>query len=122
MSQVCQKCGKEYEPKRRGGKFCSTSCRVTRHQLTRRGRVLPTLHSGDELYLANKLQAVERSARQTLSQVQTLPAEQALAELRKLVESWSRVADNTVIERILADVTGERHADYEAYRKRTGLF
>ncbi|MBT9395647.1 hypothetical protein KLP40_20950 [Hymenobacter sp. NST-14] len=122
MSQVCQKCGKEYEPKRRGGKFCSTSCRVTRHQLTRRGRVLPVLHSGDEVYLANKLAAVGRSSVEMLAKVQGLPAEQVAEELRRLVEGWAGAANNSVIERILADVTKERHANYEAYRKRTGLY
>lgn len=101
MIQTCHKCGKEYEPKRRGGKFCSTSCRVTRHQLLRRGRIVPLPIRGDEEYLANKLVAIGRSAQEALRQVQDLPTEEALAELKQLVREWSGVAYNSVIERIL---------------------
>lgn len=122
MSQICQKCGKEYKPKRRGGKFCSTSCRVVRHQLAKKGRQFAPLHSGDELYLANKLAAVGRSSVETLAKVRGLPAEQAAEELRRLVEGWAGASNNSVIERILADVAQERRADYDAYRKRTSLF
>lgn len=122
MVMQCQKCGKAYEPKRRGGKFCSTSCRVVQHQLVKRGRLYMNPNTGDEVYLANKLATVERTAQQTLVAVQEMPAEQALAELRKLVQGWAGVAQNSVIERILRHDRKERETNYEAYRARTGLY
>lgn len=122
MSQKCQKCGKEYEPKRRGGKFCSTSCRVTWYQLGKKDALPPIPNQGDELYLASKLAAIGRSSREVLAKVQGLPAEQALAELQELVRSWAGVTNNTVIERILANDERDRSTNYAAYRKRTGLF
>ena len=122
MCQVCQKCGREYVPKRRGGKFCSTSCRVVRYQLAKKGKRFTTLHSGDEVYLAHKLAAIGLSSREVLVKVKGLPAEQAIVELQQLVQGWAVVDNNVVIERILADVAQERKTDYEAYHKRTSLY
>lgn len=100
MIAQCQKCGKDYEPKRRGGKFCSTSCRVVQHQLIKRGEAWGKPASGDERYLAAKLVAVGQSAASMLDQVRGLSAEAELAELRKLVRGWAGVAHNSIIERI----------------------
>src|SRR4028118_1174228 len=118
MSQVCQKCGKEYEPKRRGGKFCSTSCRVVRYQLAKKGKRFTHLRSGDEVYLAHKLEAIARSSREVLAKVKGLPAEQAVVELQQLVQGWAGVDNNVVIERILADVVQEMETTYTGYQKR----
>jgi hypothetical protein len=100
MIQVCQKCGKEYEPKRRGGKFCSTSCRVVKHQLVKRGRAWTNPTTADEQYLAEKLVAVGKSAQEVLTFVEGLPAEVAITAMRQLVEGWVRVANNSIIDRI----------------------
>ncbi len=100
MIAQCQKCGKDYEPKRRGGKFCSVSCRVVQHQLVRRGEAWPTPATGDERYLAEKLVAVGRSATEILAQVKEMPTAEALSQLRGLVQAWAGVADNSVIDRI----------------------
>lgn len=67
----------------------------------RRGKRALLFYSGDEVYLAHKLAAVERSAQEVLTKVKGLPPEQALAELTKFAYSWSGVTDNSVIERIL---------------------
>jgi len=95
---------------------------VVQHQLVKRGRIYVNPNTGDEVYLANKLATVERTAQQTLVAVQDLPAEQALVELRKLVQGWAGVAQNSVIERILRHDRKERETNYEAYRARTGLY
>jgi hypothetical protein len=100
MIAQCQKCGKDYEPKRRGGKFCSTSCRVVQHQLIKKGEVWGKPATGDERYLAAKLVAVGQSATSTLDQVKGLSVEVEVAELRKLVRGWAGVAHNSIIERV----------------------
>ncbi len=100
MIAQCQKCGKDYEPKRRGGKFCSVSCRVVQHQLVKRGEAWRNPASGDERYLADKLVAVGRSATEALVQVEGLPAVEALGQLRALVQGWVGVADNSIIEKV----------------------
>jgi hypothetical protein len=100
MTAQCQKCGKDYEPKRRGGKFCSTSCRVVQHQLIKRGEAWRKPASGDERYLADKLVAVGRSAKEALVEVEGLPAAEAFSRLRGLVQGWAGVAHNSIIEKV----------------------
>lgn len=100
MIAQCQKCGKDYEPKRRGGKFCSVSCRVVQHQLIKRGEAWRTPANGDERYLADKLVAVGRSAKEALAQVEGLSAAEAFNRLRTLVQGWAGVAHNSVIEKV----------------------
>ena len=100
MTAQCQKCGKDYEPKRRGGKFFSTSCRVVQHQLVKRGEAWGKPASGDERYLADKLVAVGRSATEALVQVEGLPAAEAFGRLRALVQGWAGVANNSIIEKV----------------------
>ena len=100
MIVQCQKCGKDYEPKRRGGKFCSTSCRVVQHQLIKRGEAWGKPANGDERYLADKLVAVGKSATEALAQVEGLPAAEAFGRLRALVQGWAGVAHNSIIEKV----------------------
>ncbi len=100
MIVQCQKCGKDYEPKRRGGKFCSVSCRVVQHQLIKRGESWGKPASGDERYLADKLVAVGRSATEALAQVEGMPAAEAFSKLRALVQGWAGVAHNSIIEKV----------------------
>ncbi len=100
MIAQCQKCGKDYELKRRGGKFCSVSCRVVQHQLIKRVEAWRTPANGDERYLADKLVAVGRSATEALVQVEGMPAAEAFSRLRALVQGWAGVAHNSIIEKV----------------------
>jgi len=100
MIAQCQKCGKDYEPKRRGGKFCSVSCRVVKHQLIKKGEAWGKPATGDERYLADKLVAVGRSATEALVQVEGMPAAEAFNQLRALVQGWAGVAHNSIIEKV----------------------
>jgi hypothetical protein len=100
MTVQCQKCGKDYEPKRRGGKFCSVSCRVVQHQLVKKGQAWPNPPTANESYLAGIVVAVGRTASETLQQVEGLSVEAELAGLRALVQGWARVGNNSIIERI----------------------
>ncbi len=110
MTVQCQKCGKDYEPKRRGGKFCSVSCRVVQHQLVKKGQAWPNPPNGDERYLADKLVAVGRSAKEALAQVEGLPAAEAFGRLRALVEGWAGVANNSIIEKVQYNEEQEMNA------------
>jgi hypothetical protein len=58
----CLKCKKEYIPKRQGGKFCSTNCRVAYNQKVKRGYAIPNPPASDEAYLSEKLALVGRLA------------------------------------------------------------
>lgn len=110
MIAQCKKCGKDYEPKRRGGKFCSTSCRVVQYQLVKKGQAWTNPKSGDEQYLANKLDAVGRSSVEVLAQVKGLPIEEAFAQLKTLVQGWVTINDNSIIRNILWHEQKERAA------------
>jgi hypothetical protein len=110
MIAQCQKCGKDYEPKRRGGKFCSVSCRVVQHQLIKRGEAWGKPTSGDERYLADKLVAVGRSATEVLAQVEGLPAVEAFTRLQALVQGWAGVANNSIIEKVQYNEQQEMNA------------
>jgi predicted amidophosphoribosyltransferase len=110
MIAQCQKCGKDYEPKRRGSKFCSTSCRVVQHQLIKRGEAWGKPANGDERYLADKLVAVGRSATEALAQVEGMPAAEALNRLQALVQGWAGVANNSVIEKVQYNEQQEMNA------------
>jgi predicted amidophosphoribosyltransferase len=110
MTVQCQKCGKDYEPKRRGGKFCSVSCRVVQHQLIKRGEAWKNPANGDERYLADKLVAVGRSATEALAQVEGLPAAEAFSRLRALVQGWAGVANNIIIEKVQYNEQQEMNA------------
>ncbi len=100
MIAQCQKCEEDYEPKRRGGKFCSVSCRVVQHQLIKKGEAWGKPATGDERYLADKLVAVGRSATEALVQVEGMPTAEAFNQLRALVQGWAGVAHNSIIEKV----------------------
>jgi predicted amidophosphoribosyltransferase len=110
MIAQCHKCGKDYEPKRQGGKFCSVSCRVVQHQLIKRGEAWPNPPNGNERYLADKLVAVGRSATEALAQVEGMPAAEAFSRLRALVQGWAGVANNSIIEKVQYNEEQEMNA------------
>jgi hypothetical protein len=73
---------------------------VVQHQLIKRGEAWGKPVSGDERYLADKLVAVGRSATEVLAQVEGMPAAEAFSKLRALVQGWSGVAHNSIIEKV----------------------
>jgi hypothetical protein len=87
------------------------------HQLVRKGEAWPTPASGEERYLASKLVAVGRSATDTLAQVKGLSAAAELAELRRLVEGWAGVANNSIIERIQYNEQQEAKAQAARFKR-----
>jgi hypothetical protein len=60
--------------------------------------------------LADKLVAVGRSATEALAQVEGLPAVEAFGRLRALVQGWSGVANNSIIEKVQYNEQQEMNA------------
>jgi hypothetical protein len=73
---------------------------VVHYQRGKQGEAWPIPPTGDEVYLAEKLAAVGRSAEEALVKVAGLPVEAELSELRQLVRAWTANANNSVIEGI----------------------
>jgi hypothetical protein len=73
---------------------------VVQHQLIKRGEAWGKPASGDERYLADKLVAVGRSATESLVEVEGLPVAEAFSRLRALVQGWTGVAHNSIIEKV----------------------
>jgi hypothetical protein len=70
------------------------------HQLIKKGEAWGKPINGDERYLADKLVAVGRSAKEALAQVEGMPAAEAFSRLRALVQGWAGVANNSIIEKV----------------------
>lgn len=101
MIVQCQKCGKDYEPKRRGGRFCSVNCRVTSWEKAQQPGEAGWIYQGEEMYLARKLEALMMGASAVLKQAEGLPVEEA-AELMKAFLSQSGWGNgNSVVEGVL---------------------
>jgi hypothetical protein len=83
---------------------------VVQHQLIKKGEAWGRPASGDERYLADKLVAVGRSATEALVQVEGMPAAEAFSRLRALVQGWSTVANNSIIEKVQYNEEREMNA------------
>lgn len=124
MSQ-CLKCQKEYIPKRRGGKFCSVSCRVGYHQQVQRGHSIKNPPTSDEVYLVEKMLAVGKLATKLLQDM-SLPKEQRPSDLfarsKELAALFTTFTNNSIVEGIQRREVERKQADYKAYRDKTGLY
>lgn len=106
MKTTCQNCQKEYQPKRRGGKFCSTACRVSAWEkaqplssaASQAGQEVGT----DELYLARKLDAYAQEGSRLLAQMKD--AQGGTEAIHKMVELMQIIAgesENSVVQAVL---------------------
>jgi hypothetical protein len=80
------------------------------HQLIKKGEAWGKPTNGDERYLADKLVAVGRSAKEALAQVEGMPTAEALSQLRALVQGWAGVANNSIIEKVQYNEEQEMNA------------
>lgn len=121
----CLKCNKEYIPKRRGGKFCSVSCRVGYHQQVQRGHSIQNPPTGDEVYLAEKMMAVAGMAARLVEDM-NLPKEQRPADLftrsKELASFFVSFANNSIVHSIQHRESERKKAAYKAHRDKTGLY
>jgi hypothetical protein len=121
----CLKCSKMYIPKRRGGKFCSVSCRVGYHQQVQRGHSIQNPPTGDEVYLVDKMLAVAEMANQLLADM-NLPKDQRPSDLftrsKELASFFASFANNSIVHGIHHREKQRKEAAYKAYRDKTGLY
>jgi hypothetical protein len=121
----CLKCQKEYIPKRRGGKFCSVSCRVGYHQKVQRGHSIVNPPTSDEVYLVEKMLAVGKLASKLVEDM-SLPKEQRPTDLftrtKELASLFVTFTNNTIVESIERREAERKKAEYKAYRDKTGLY
>jgi hypothetical protein len=101
MISTCQNCKKEYQAKRRGGRFCSVSCRVSSWEKAQQPGEAGWIHQGEELYLARKLEAMMVEAGEVLKQAEGLPVEEGAELMKKFLSNsrWGR--GNSVVENVL---------------------
>jgi hypothetical protein len=101
MISTCQYCKKEYQAKRRGGRFCSVSCRVLAWEKAKQPGEAGWIYRGEELYLARKLEAFMKGASGVLKQVKELPAEEAGELMRVFLVQTGWGEGNSVVEGVL---------------------
>lgn len=106
MKATCQNCQKEYQPKRRSSKFCSTACRVSAWEkaqplasaASQAGQELGT----DEVYLARKLDAYAREGGRLLVQMKSAQGgTEAIKKMVELVQMLAGEHENSVVQSVL---------------------
>ena len=90
---------------------------MVQYQRAKQGEPWPIPPTGDEVYLADKLAAVGRSAEEMLAKVAGLAAEVGLAEVRQLLRAWTSNTNNSVIERIQRRDQQEREARAAQFKR-----
>ncbi len=101
MTSTCQYCKKEYQAKRKGGRFCSVSCRVTSWEKAQQPGEAGWIYQGEELYLARKLEALMKGASTVLSQVEGLPVEEAAELMKAFIKQAGWGMGNSVVQEVL---------------------
>lgn len=100
---ICLNCKKEYIPKRRGGKFCSTSCRVSYWEKVQRGHAIANPPSTKEVHLAEKLAIVAGLAR-SLNEERSLPKEQRQQSLSVQLDAFLKYCISLSGDGVIEDV------------------
>jgi hypothetical protein len=101
MTSTCQYCKKKYQAKRKGGRFCSVSCRVTSWEKAQQPGEAGWIYQGEEPYLARKLEALMKGASAVLKQVQGLPVEEAVELMKAYLGQAGWGNGNSVVEEVL---------------------
>jgi hypothetical protein len=121
---ICLKCQKEYNPKRRGGLFCSVSCGNSYRQqlkrneqqkanLVKKGYAVENPLTNEELELWRCIEEVAATAKQILAD-RNLPVEQRPENLRsrvnQFVEDCKEKGDSQLISRIASRYRAQEEA------------
>jgi hypothetical protein len=101
MMNTCQNCQKEYQAKRKGGRFCSVSCRVSAWEKAQQPGEAGWIYRGEELYLARKLESLMKGASAVLKQVEGLPAEEAAELMKVFLDQAAWGHGNGVVDGVL---------------------
>jgi hypothetical protein len=103
MNSTCQNCKKEYQPKRKGGRFCSVSCRASAWEKAQQPGEGGWLYKGDEVYLARKLEALMKGAEQVLREVKGLSDQEAVPVMKAFLDLVQWGKGNSVVEKVIPD-------------------
>jgi hypothetical protein len=110
MISTCQNCQKEYEAKRRGGKFCSAACRVSAWE---KAQPLPSAvgehlqeQATHEEYLARKIVSYGEEASTLLSRLNSKTEPKAdpaklYVDMVKILEGLQWELSNSVVQEVL---------------------
>lgn len=101
MTSTCQYCKQEYQAKRKGGRFCSVSCRVTSWEKAQQPGEAGWIYQGEEMYLARKLEALMMGASAVLKQAEGLPVEEAAVLMKAFLSQSGWGNGNSVVEGVL---------------------
>ena len=101
MKSTCQNCQKEYQPKRKGGRFCSVSCRASAWEKAQQPGEAGWIYKGAEVYLAHKLEAFMKGADQILKQVEGLSDEEAVPVMKAFLGLAGWGNGNSVVEKVV---------------------
>ncbi|MET4109154.1 hypothetical protein ABIB60_004529 [Hymenobacter sp. UYP22] len=101
MLQTCQHCATVYTPRRKGGRFCSTNCRVSAWDKAQKSEEAHWLYQGDEYYLAHKLDFLGEEAGKLLSLLEGYPTTEQLTQIKELLGRMWGERDNSVVQRVI---------------------
>jgi len=101
MLQTCQHCATVYTPRRKGGRFCSTNCRVSAWDKAQKSEEAHWLYQGDEYYLARKLDFLGEEAGKLLARLEAPPTSEQLTQLKALLGRVHCERENLVVVRLL---------------------
>jgi hypothetical protein len=101
MRYTCQHCSTVYTPRRKGGRFCSTNCRVSAWDKAQKSEEAQWLYQGEEYYLARKIDFLGEEAGKLLSQLSDTMTPDQVKQIRTLLDRMQYERDNSVVQRLV---------------------
>ena len=105
MLHTCQHCSTVYTPRRKGGRFCSTNCRVSAWDKAQKSEEAQWLYQGEEYYLARKIDFLGEEAGKLLSLLGDTPTAEQLKQIRELLDRMQYERGNSIVQRLVKGST-----------------
>lgn len=126
----CLKCQKEYNPKRRGGLFCSVSCgnsyrqqlkrnEQQRNNLVKKGYAVENPLTNEELELWRFVEELAAMAKQILAD-RNLPVEKRPENLRSRVNQFVKDCHEKGESQLISGIASRYRAQEEAAKRALG--
>ncbi len=101
MLTTCQHCATVYTPRRKGGRFCSTNCRVAAWDKAQKSEEGQWLYQGEEYYLARKIDFLGEEASKLLPLLEDTPTPDQVKQIRQLLDRLQYERGNSVVQRLM---------------------
>jgi len=101
MRYTCQHCSTVYTPRRKGGRFCSTNCRVSAWDKAQKSEEAQWLYQGEEYYLARKIDFLGEEAGKLLPQLGDTITPDQVQQIRTLLDRMQYERGNSVVQRLV---------------------